>query len=56
MDSDFFAIRKITHMSAEILSRIVENFIDGVKRSGKVLIRSQRVRIRKTDLDGFYAR
>src|SRR5260370_21537274 len=37
-DSDFFAIRKITHMSAEILSRIVENFIDGAKRSGKVLI------------------
>ncbi len=27
-DSDFFAIRKITHMSEEILSRIVENFID----------------------------
>jgi len=25
-------------MSAEILSRIVENFIDGAKRSGKVLI------------------
>jgi len=38
MDSDFFAIRKITHMSEEILSRIVENFIDGAKRSGRRLI------------------
>jgi hypothetical protein len=50
-DSDLFAIRKFTHMSAEILSRIVENFI----ALEKVLISAPLFAIRKTDLDGFYA-
>ncbi len=36
-DSDFFAIRKITHMSEEILSRIVENFIDAKRSLGGLL-------------------
>jgi hypothetical protein len=54
-DSDFFAIRKITHMSAEILSRIVENFI-GAKRATKGFALKSATPIRETDLDESSAR
>jgi hypothetical protein len=41
-------------MNAEILSRIVENFIDA-KRATKGFDLQSATAIRKTDLDGFYA-
>ena len=41
-------------MSEEILSRIVENFIDA-KRATKGFDLKSATLIRKTDLDGFYA-
>jgi len=41
-------------MSEEILSRIVENFID-TKRATKGFDFKSATPIRKTDLDGFYA-
>jgi hypothetical protein len=50
-DSDFFAIRKITHMSEEILSRIVENFIDA-KRATKGFDFTVAIASRETRLDG----
>jgi hypothetical protein len=43
-------------MSAEILSRIVENFIDGAKRSTKGFDLKSATAIRKTDLDESSAR
>jgi len=42
-------------MSAEILSRIVENFGDA-KRATKGFDLKPATPIRETDLDGFYAR
>jgi len=42
-------------MCAEILSRIVENFIDAAKRATKGFDLKSATPIRETDLDGFYA-